>query len=111
MAEARNDRDERWTREAAAAFQDAIVDVLVTKTIQAAQRHGVKGILLAGGVAANSALRSRMLADSPLPVLIPPPILCTDNAAMIASCAYYRIMSGHADSSGLDVIPGLAFGL
>ena len=111
MAEAQNERDEKWTREAAAAFQDAIVDVLVTKTIRAAQRHGVKGILLAGGVAANSALRNRMLADSPLPVLIPPPILCTDNAAMIASCSYYRLMSGHADNDGLDVIPGLAFGL
>ncbi len=112
MAEAQNDRDEKWTREAAAAFQDAIVDVLVTKSIQAAKRHGVKGILLAGGVAANSALRSRMLAASPLPVLIPPPILCTDNAGMVGSCAYYRLMSGQAaDNDGLDVIPSLAFGL
>ena len=111
IAEAQENRDDKWTREAAAAFQEAIVDVLVTKTIQATRRHKVKGILLAGGVAANSALRSRMLADSPLPVLIPPPILCTDNAAMIASCAYYRLMSGQADNAGLDVIPGLAFGL
>jgi N6-L-threonylcarbamoyladenine synthase len=93
MAEAQENRDDKWTREAAAAFQAAIVDVL------------------AGGVAANSALRSRMLADSPLPVLIPPPILCTDNAAMIASCAYYRLMSGQTDNAGLDVIPGLTFGL
>ncbi|MHB8084600.1 MAG: tRNA (adenosine(37)-N6)-threonylcarbamoyltransferase complex transferase subunit TsaD [Dehalococcoidia bacterium] len=111
MAEAQNERDETWTREAAAAFQEAIVDVLVTKTIQAAQRHRVKGILMAGGVAANSALRSRMLSVSPLPVLIPAPILCTDNAAMIASCAYYRLMSGNADNGAPDVIPGLAFGL
>jgi N6-L-threonylcarbamoyladenine synthase len=111
LVEAQENRDDKWTREAAAAFQEAIVDVLVTKTIQAARRHKVKGILLAGGVAANSALRSRMLADSPLPVLIPPPILCTDNAAMIASCAYYRLMSGQTDNAGLDVIPGLTFGL
>jgi N6-L-threonylcarbamoyladenine synthase len=110
MMEEKKDPDEGWIREAAAAFQDAIIDVLVTKTIQIAARTGVKQILLAGGVAANSALRARFVADSTLPVLIPPPILCTDNAAMIASCAYYHIMSGDLDDCKLDVIPGLAFG-
>ncbi|MBN1376588.1 MAG: tRNA (adenosine(37)-N6)-threonylcarbamoyltransferase complex transferase subunit TsaD [Dehalococcoidia bacterium] len=110
MVEQKSDSDDNWVRQAAAAFQDAIVDVLVTKTIQAATRLGVKQILLAGGVASNSALRDRFLADSPLPVMIPSPVLCTDNAAMIASCAYYRLMSGAADDSKLDVTPGLAFG-
>lgn len=110
MAEEKVSHDEKWVKEAAAAFQDAIIDVLVTKTIQAALRLGVKQILLAGGVAANSALRSRFSAASPLPLLIPPPILCTDNAAMIASCAHYHIMSNHLDGKELDVIPGLAFG-
>jgi N6-L-threonylcarbamoyladenine synthase len=110
MAEEKGEeRDERWVKEAAAAFQEAIIDVLVSKTIQAALRTGVKQIMLAGGVAANSALRERLTADSPLPVSIPPPILCTDNAAMIASCAYYHCMSGDIRDRGYDVIPGLSF--
>ena len=111
MVEEKTSPDEIWIKQAAAAFQDAIVDVLVAKTIQAAARIGVKQILLAGGVASNSALRDRFTADSPLPVIIPAPILCTDTAAMVASCAYYRFMSGNVDDSKLDVIPGLAFGV
>jgi len=109
MVEEKEERDEKWIKEAAAAFQEAIIDVLVNKTIQAALRTGVKQILLAGGVASNSALRERFIADSPLPVLIPPPILCTDNAAMIASCAYYHCVSGNLRDGEHDVIPGLAF--
>ncbi len=109
MAEEKEDGDEKWVKEAAAAFQEAIVDVLVGKTIQAAVRTGVKQIMLAGGVASNAALRERFQADSPLPVLIPPPILCTDNAAMIASCAYYRCISGNLKGREHDVIPGLSF--
>jgi N6-L-threonylcarbamoyladenine synthase len=110
MREEKHDPSESWICQAAAAYQEAIVDVLVTKTIQAAGRLAIKQILLAGGVAANSALRNRFLADSPLPVLIPPPVLCTDNAAMIASCAFFHLSNGNTDRSGLDVIPGLAFG-
>ena len=110
MVEEKAAPSEQWTREAAAAFQDAIVEVLVSKTIQAAVRTGVKQILLAGGVAANSALRERFMADSPLTLLIPPPVLCTDNAAMIASCAFYHLAGGGAADSSLDVTPGLAFG-
>jgi N6-L-threonylcarbamoyladenine synthase len=109
MAEAKEDRDDRWVKEAAAAFQEAIIDVLVTKTIKAALRAGVKQILLAGGVASNSALRDRFKTDSPMPVLIPPPVLCTDNAAMIACCAYYHFVSGDARDKWPDVIPGLSF--
>ena len=109
MVEDKKDISDGWVKEAAAAFQDSIIDVLVTKTIQAAGRLGVKQVLLAGGVAANSALRSRFLADSPLPVMIPAPILCTDNAAMVGACAYYQLMSGRSDDDRLDVVPSLAF--
>jgi len=109
MVEEKGEHDDQWVKEAAAAFQEAIIAVLVGKTIQAALRTGVKQIMLAGGVASNDALRERFKADSPLPILIPPPILCTDNAAMIASCAYYRCISGNLRDSCHDVIPGLSF--
>ncbi len=93
--------------DAAAGFQEAVVDVLVTKTIAVARERGVKQILLAGGVAANGRLRQRLMADSPLPVLIPPLKLCTDNAAMIAACGYFRFQSGKTAGLDLDVVPGL----
>ena len=79
----------------------------MTKTIAAARECGVKQILVAGGVAANGRLRQRLVADSPLPVLIPPLKLCTDNAAMIASCGYFRFRAGKLDGLDLDVVPGL----
>jgi N6-L-threonylcarbamoyladenine synthase len=93
--------------DAAASFQEAVVDVLVTKTIAAAREHHVRQILLAGGVAANSLLRQRLVENSPLPVLIPPLNLCTDNAAMIAAGGYYRFQAGKIDGLDLDVVPGL----
>ena len=91
----------------AASFQEAVVDILVAKTVAAAREHRVKQILLAGGVAANKRLRSWLVKDSPLPVLIPELILCTDNAAMIAACGYYRFKAGKVDGLDLDVTPGL----
>ena len=91
----------------AASFQIAVVEVLVTKTIDVAQEHGVKQIILCGGVAANKALRQTLLAKSPLPVLIPPMILCTDNAAMIATCGYFRFQSGKTNDLSMDVVPNL----
>jgi N6-L-threonylcarbamoyladenine synthase len=94
----------------AASFQQAVVDVLVTKTVAAASRHGVNQILLAGGVAANKLLRETMLRRSPIPVLIPPIILCTDNAAMVASCGYFRLLQGKVAGWNLDVLPGLSLG-
>ena len=93
--------------DAAASFQQAVVDVLVAKTIAAAREHHVRQILLAGGVASNSLLRQRLVESSPLPVLIPPLPLCTDNAAMIAACGYYRFQAGKIDGLDLDVVPGL----
>jgi len=95
----------------AAAFQTAVVDVLVAKTIEAARETGAKGILLGGGVAANTLLRQRMKADSKgLPVLVPVPALCVDNGAMIAACAYFRRQSHQDYGWDLDVVPSLRLG-
>ncbi|MBC7105484.1 MAG: tRNA (adenosine(37)-N6)-threonylcarbamoyltransferase complex transferase subunit TsaD, partial [Firmicutes bacterium] len=72
----------------AAGFQEAVVDVLVEKTVLAARRHGVETVLLAGGVAANGRLRRRLQERAGgCRVVVPPPALCTDNAAMIACAA------------------------
>ncbi|MDH4068492.1 MAG: tRNA (adenosine(37)-N6)-threonylcarbamoyltransferase complex transferase subunit TsaD [Dehalococcoidia bacterium] len=96
--------------DAAASFQLAVVDVLVAKTVEAARQLKVEQILLSGGVAANQTLAQRFLADSPLPVLIPPPLLCTDNAAMVAACGYHHFQAGRTSRSDLDVVPSLTLG-
>jgi len=83
------------------------VEVLAAKTIAAAQEYRARHILMAGGVASNGALRKRLTEESAVPVMAPAPILCTDNAAMIAACAYYRFQSGKVDDLGLDVVSGL----
>ncbi len=93
--------------DAAASFQEAVVEVLVTKTVAAAKELRVKQILLAGGVASNKLLRHWLVENSPIPVLIPEPVLCTDNAAMIAACGYYRFQAGKVDGLDLDVFPSL----
>jgi len=93
--------------DAAASFQEAVVDVLVTKAVAAAREQKVKQILVAGGVAANRLLRQRLKENSPIPVLVPELILCTDNAAVIAACGYYHFRAGKTDGLDLDVIPGL----
>jgi N6-L-threonylcarbamoyladenine synthase len=96
--------------DAAASFQLAVVDVLVAKTIEAAKELKVEQILLSGGVVANGMLREHFLADSPVPVLIPPPALCTDNAAMVAACGYYHLSRGETSGYDLDVVPALSLG-
>ena len=89
----------------AASFQAAVVDVLVGKTLQAAQAYNAAEILVAGGVSANKALRETILAQSPIPVHIPPLALCTDNAAMIAGAGYYRYALGQRDGLDMDILP------
>ncbi len=91
----------------AAGFQESVVDVLVGKTIQAAEEVGARQIALAGGVAANKRLREIMLARTKLPVLIPEVDLCTDNAAMVAAAAHFRLEAGHTSPLDLDVKPNL----
>ena len=94
----------------AKAFQDSVIDVLVTKTVAAAQREGCAGIVLVGGVAANRPLRETLVEKSPLPVAIPPFRLCTDNGAMIAMSGLVNYRNGRRDDWDLDVIPSLRIG-
>lgn len=91
----------------AASFQESVVDVLVSKTMDAARRLGARQVLLCGGVASNRLLRQTMAQRSPIPILIPSPILCTDNAAMTASCGYFRLKAGETSGWDLDVEPNL----
>jgi N6-L-threonylcarbamoyladenine synthase len=93
--------------DAAASFQEAVVKVLAAKAINLAKAKGANQILVAGGVAANKALRERLIQDSPVPVLIPPVIHCTDNAAMIASCGYFKLRAGAAAGLDMDAVPAL----
>lgn len=94
----------------AASFQEAMVDVLVDKTLRAVRRTGVKRVVLGGGVACNSRLRERMREAArkrKLALYLPPPGLCLDNAAMVAGQAFYRYRSGLVDGLTLDVLPRL----
>ena len=94
----------------AASFQEAIVDVQVRKTIEAAERCGVGTVLLGGGVVANSRLRERMERDAGsagLRVLFPPLDLCTDNAAMIACAGAARLARGERSSLDIGADPNL----
>jgi N6-L-threonylcarbamoyladenine synthase len=98
-------RSDISVNDVAASFQDALVSVLVEKTVRAAKAYGATEILLAGGVSANAALRQRMRAESELPVRYPPLNLCTDNGAMIAAAGHYRFQAGLRDDLDMDVRP------
>ena len=89
----------------AAGFQEAVIDVLSAKTKLALALTGRKNLVLAGGVASNSALRKRMKADAEATetrLFIPSPIYCTDNAAMIACAGFYQFEAGKRDDLNLD---------
>ncbi|MDN6731714.1 MAG: tRNA (adenosine(37)-N6)-threonylcarbamoyltransferase complex transferase subunit TsaD [Atopostipes suicloacalis] len=96
----------------AASFQAAVIDVLVDKTIRAAKEYGVKQMILAGGVAANSGLRSR-LTDAVNKELddvfltIPPLSLCGDNAAMIGAAAFLEDFEGKKIDLAMNAHPGM----
>ena len=91
----------------AASFQMAIADVLVEKTVRAADEFGAKHIVLAGGVSANAVLRKTMLERAEIPVIIPPIKLCMDNGAMIAAAAWRHWERGETSGWDLDVVPSL----
>ena len=96
-----------------ASFQQAVVDMLVSHTISAASDLGVSTVCLAGGVAANSCLRATLQAECEkkgFSVYYPKPILCTDNAAMIASAGYYEYMVGNVADLSLNAVPNLKLG-
>ena len=94
----------------AASFQQAVLEVIVKKTVGAAVAMKKDKIVLAGGVASNSALRAMMneaCEKEGIKLYYPSPILCTDNAAMIGCAAYYKYKAGHVDDLTLDAVPHL----
>jgi N6-L-threonylcarbamoyladenine synthase len=97
----------------AASFQEAVIDVLVTKAIMAAKDFNMKQVAIAGGVAANSSLREAMLKEcreNDLTFYYPSPIFCTDNAAMIGAAAYYEYQKGTRSGLDLNAVPNLKIG-
>ncbi len=98
------------TPDVAASFQEAVVDVLVTKARRAARDVGAKGLCLGGGVAANSRLRERFLdacVTEGLPGFLPSWAMCTDNAAWVASGAWYRWQSDGPSPLDTGALPNL----
>ena len=97
----------------AASFQNAVVEVLVSRTIEAAKQHGYKRVAIAGGVASNSALRAGMekaCKEAGIQFFHPSPIFCTDNAAMIGVAAYYEYIKGTRHGWDLNAVPNLKLG-
>ena len=97
----------------AASFQEAIVDVQVTKTMRAAADFGAPTVLLAGGVAANSRLRERFDAacrGAGVRFVVPSPRLCTDNGAMVAASGSNMLAAGRVHDLAMEVDPGLPLG-
>ncbi len=92
------------------AFQEAIVETMVKRTLEAAKHYRVNGILLGGGVAANTLLRKELVSQSDLDVVMPSPGLCTDNGSMIGAAGFFQFNKGFCRQWDMDVIPNLKLG-
>lgn len=106
-------KEEVNINDVAASFQEAVVEVLTEKTVMSAAANNVKTVLLAGGVAANSALRealNKRCDQLGMKLIYPPVKYCTDNAAMIGAAAYYRALQGQFSGLDLNAVPNLKFG-
>lgn len=105
-------RDERLVKDICASFQAAVIDVLVSKTMNAARKYGVKSIAVAGGVAANRGLRTALQAEAGTigaKAFSPRPLYCTDNAAMIGIAAHFKYRKfGMVSDLTLKPTPNLA---
>ena len=96
----------------AASFQEAVVEVIADKAVNAALEFNRDRIVMAGGVASNSRLRELIEEKANkhgIAIIKPSPVMCTDNAAMIASSAYYAHLAGEQSGFELDAVPGLEF--
>jgi N6-L-threonylcarbamoyladenine synthase len=96
--------------ELAYGFQESVVHVLSTKTLRAAEDVGARTIVVGGGVAANSVLRSRIehgAKERAIRVVVPRPGLCTDNAAMIGAAGFFRARAGERGGVDLAARPSL----
>ena len=94
----------------AASFQQAVIDVLVSRTLEACRQKGLSKIALAGGVAANKGLRNAMTAacdESRIELRLPKAVYCTDNAAMVASGGYFHHIKGKEDNFDLNAYPNM----
>lgn len=97
----------------AASFQNAVVEVLVSRTVEAAKEYGFSKVAIAGGVASNTALREAMqhaCMDAGLSFYYPSPVFCTDNAAMIGTAAYYEYRKGVCAGWDLNAVANLRLG-
>ena len=89
--------DQTFIADVAASFQEAAVEILVTKALRACQRTGIRQLAVGGGVASNRRLRARLAeagAEHKLHVVFPPPVLCVDNGAMVAGIGYPLLQRG-----------------